>query len=519
VDGPLIATLPHPCPFMLHSPAVSPQQIEQALRDLSRSGKLVKDRTYRQVWRFEFASHAYYLKFHPHGGLRNWLSRRFRGSKALRELYRLQWLQKAAIPAPHAIASLLGFSIDHTKGDAVILDAIEPSVQLDRHLNRLQLAAQPIPNHLLLARQLVDLLHRLARAGLGHRDLHLGNILLSNDRLFLVDGYEVHKGGLNMNDLLLLAFSVEPYATRTDLCRVWRRLGPSSAPPPANSRAPALWRSFTRRAFEEDRYFGRLALGAWQGHFFKHAKFPQRWSLASHMDITHKDWQAAFPALLQQIESDQFEILKRTPSGDVLAGEIILGGRPVPVVVKRPLRKHWYRYLNEILRGSRARRAWKTAWKLVARSIPTAWPLMLMEKRRFGYATDSLIVFERIPGQPLSWPFWSQSGPDQYHNLLHRVGRLLRKLESTRLFLYDAKAENWMIRDDPALGPTPMLIDVDGIRRIKIAIGGFNRLLRSLRQNPAVPFTRDDALALAQGYCPFGSTAQLEKLCNLDPLT
>ena len=46
----------------------------------------------------------------------------------------------------------------------------------------------------------------------------------------------------------------------------------------------------------------------------------------------------------------------------------------------------------EIGRGTRPRRAWTKAWKLVIRNVPTAWPMLLMEKRSLGYATDALIV-------------------------------------------------------------------------------------------------------------------------------
>jgi len=494
---------------------VSAKELEQALRDLPRTGKLIKHRDYRQVWRFECAAKPYYLKFYPRGALRDRLCRWVRGSKALMEFQRLQWLQKAAVPAPRAVASLLGFTIAGVKGDAVILEGIEPSLQLDQYFNQHELHAQAVPNHIELAKQLIDLLEKLGRAGLGHSDLHLGNMLLKDGRLYLVDGYEVHKGGLHLHDIFLLALSASPYATRTDFYRAWQQLGPGGPLPPANARAPVTWRKLMARSFKKDRYFGHLKSEEWRGHFFRHAKFPHRWSPASRMDITEKDWHAAWPLLLQQIASDQFQVLKRSPSGDVLAGEIVLGGRPVPVVVKKPIRKYWYRYINEIGRGSRSRRAWTKAWKLVVRHIPTAWPLLLMEKRRLGYVTDSLVVFERIAGQPLSSPDWSAKGPEQYHNLLHRAGRLLRQLEDTGLFLYDAKADNWIVRDDPKLGPMPMLIDMDGIRRFKVSIGGFNRLLRSLRENPAVPFTTDDALALARGYEPSATTRQLYRLCGL----
>jgi hypothetical protein len=217
------------------------------------------------------------------------------------------------------------------------------------------------------------------------------------------------------------------------------------------------------------------------------------------MDISEQDWQTAWPLLLKQIESDQLEVIKRSSSGDVLAGEVILAGRPIPIVVKRPKRKFWYRYFNEIGRGSRPRRAWKKAWQLVIRNIPTAWPMLMMEKRTLGYVTDAMVIFERIEGQTLSSPKIRAHAPDSYHTLLFRVGRLLRRLEDAGLFLYDSKAENWIIHEDPKLGLMPIIIDVDGVRSISQG-GGIDRLQRSLRQLPS--FTQSDAQIIFAGYSP-----------------
>ncbi|HEX2974264.1 MAG TPA: lipopolysaccharide kinase InaA family protein [Tepidisphaeraceae bacterium] len=499
---------------------MSPDELEQALKNLPQTGKLIKNRSYRQVWRFECAGQSYYLKFYPRAGFRNRFSRLFRGSKALNEFNRLQRLQKAGVSAARGVVSLMGMTINGRKGDAVILKGIEPAVQLDHYLNQHALNGQDVPDHHSIVLQILDILEKLGRAGLGHTDLHLGNFLLKDGRVYLLDGYAVHQGGLTMRDIQLLALSASPHLTHTDLYRAWKRLGPGGPLPRTNARGPSLWRHLVARTFKEERYHGRLQLGDWQGHFFKCAKFPQRWSTVSRLDITEKDWRQAWPLLLQQMESDQFEVLKRSPSGDVLAGEIILGGRPVPVVVKCPRRRYWYRYFNEIGRGSRSRRAWTKAWQLIVRNVPTAWPLLLMERRKLGYVTDSLTVFERIPGQALSSPTWAARSAEAYHTLLQRVGRLLRAIEQVGLFFYDSKSSNWMIRDDPALGLTPMLIDTDGVRRIKcLSRGGFNRLLRSLRENPGIPFSREDALALARGYSPYATAAELERLCHLQPAT
>src|ERR1700745_3593332 len=97
-------------------------ELEQTLRDLPRKGRLVKDRPYRQGWRFEAAEKAYYLKFYPRPGGK--LKRMLRGNPAMREFVRLQWLQKAKVPAPRAVAVLSGFVLGKNKGGCGISEAM-----------------------------------------------------------------------------------------------------------------------------------------------------------------------------------------------------------------------------------------------------------------------------------------------------------------------------------------------------------------------------------------------------------
>src|SRR4051794_37876095 len=146
-----------------NSSPVSSADLENTLRDLTRRGTLVKDRGYRQVWRFVHDDRAYYLKFYPKGGPRDRFRRFFRGSPALREFSRLQALQRAAIPAPRAVAAMMGFSINGRRGDAVVLEAIEPSVQLDHLLSEFELKGEPIPNHLKLGEKIRALVQQLAK--------------------------------------------------------------------------------------------------------------------------------------------------------------------------------------------------------------------------------------------------------------------------------------------------------------------------------------------------------------------
>jgi tRNA A-37 threonylcarbamoyl transferase component Bud32 len=484
---------------------VSQQELLQLLARLPDVGRLVKDRPYRQVWRFEF---------NPRVGLRDWFRRRLRGNPAMAEFQRLKMLQDAGVPAPRAIAMLVGFTIADVKGDAVILEGLEPSVQLDKYLNHMALEGKRVPNRPDLGRQMIAILRSLAKAGLGHEDLHLGNFLLKDGKVYLLDAYAVRKGGLRLEDLQFLAFAADAYVTRTELMRFWKELGNGNPRdlPVTNPRARGIWKNLLERVFRDDRYAGHLDGAGWTGHFFRHAKFPTRDNPASRLDVAQAEWEAAWPSLLARIEADELEIYKRTRSGDVLAGEVMLGAHVIPIVVKRPRRKYWYRYVNEIGRGSRALRAWVKSWQLIVRNIPTAWPLLLMERKTLGYTTDALVVLEKIEGRTLAKED-GRKDPQRYHLILRRCGRLLRRLERTGLYLYDSKAENWIVRDDAAHGPVPMIIDVDGIRRFRQR-GGVHRLLRSLRQR--ADFDPSDATALVQGYAPYWRAEKQRALAGVD---
>ena len=499
---------------------MSTAALEQTLKDLPRLGTLVKDRAYRQVWRFEVADKGYYLKFYPRPRAK--LKRMFRGNPAMREFVRLQWLQKAKVPAPRAVAMLAGFVLAGVKGDAVISHAIEPAMTLDAYLNGFELRGERAPDHLQLAGQVREVVKMLGQAGYGHDDLHLGNFLRDEKgAIHLLDAYAVTAGGLKMRQILKLGHSVARYATRQDLKRGFAMLAPHSEMPRANDLSPKIWGKFLRRigGAAGDRHFGRILTqrhrdteaqrtegeksdrGKWGGVCFKSWKYPYRFSTANRMGVMEEDWEREWPVLLAKMEGGLLEVIKSSRSGDVLAAEVTLAGRVLEVIVKRAKRKKWYRYINEIGRGSRSWRAWKKAWSLLVRGIPTAWPLLVMERRVMGYVVDQAIVFERVPGKTLAVTELDGMSPTDREGLLRRCGRILRRIERVGFSHFDPKSSNWIVKPDEKLGPTPVLVDVDGVRFYRWDTFGIQRLLKSMQEHSQ--YTREDSLALCQGYAPF----------------
>jgi hypothetical protein len=484
---------------------VSATALEQSLRDLPKIGTLVKDRHYRQVWRFVHDGKAYYLKFYPKGGHRDRFRRFFRGSPAMWEFTRLQWLQKAGIPAPRATAAMMGFNLNGQLGDVVILEAIEPSVQLDQILYEAELRGEQVPDHLHLAEQVRSIVHQLGKAKLGHEDLHLGNFLLHDNKLYLLDAYAVRAGGLRMRDLLMLAHSARRFATTADLIRGWEQLSPGLLPPTTNTVSQTLWKRFIQTTTNENRYFGKLNDHGWAGLYCKQTKHGYRWSQASRLEIKIEDWLREWPILLEKMESDQLPVIKRSRSGDVLSAQLTLGGQLLNVIV--PRRRYWYRYLNEIGRGSRAYRAWKKAWNLIVRGLPTAWPVLMMEKRSAGYVVDSVLISEQIPGDTLAHANLDSIPTVQRDLLFRRTAHILRSIEKHGFSHFDAKASNWIVRDDEKLGPMPVMIDVDGLRRRNWVALGITRLLRSMHENKH--YNSIDSLSLCLGYAPFARSGEI----------
>ena len=424
----------------------------------------------------------------------------------MREFSRLQWLQKASVPAPRAAAVLMGLRLMDRIGDAVILLAIEPSVQLDTHLNGLALRGERDPNHRNLAQQVGELIHTLGKGGLGHNDLHLGNFLLHDGKVFLLDAYAVQAGGLRQKHVLQLGHSVSRFATRTDLLRGWRELGGGDELPKTNPIGEKHFTNLVANASGGNRYFGWIDDGDWAGPTFKQMKYPRRWSAVSQMEFSDDDWSAAWTSLRKQIEADSLEVLKRTASGDVLAGNLEIAGKSIPVIVKHPRRKYWYRWLNEIGRGSRANRAWFRSWEMIVRNVPAAWPLMMVERRTMGYVTDGIIVFERVTGQTLARAEIDAMNAREREMLFRRCGRVLRKIESHGYTHLDAKSTNFIVLNDDKLGPTPVLVDMDGIRRQHKPGEGIERLLRAMQRHPQ--YTPADSLALCQGFAPYSPLQQ-----------
>jgi hypothetical protein len=488
---------------------VTGSDLEQALRNFDRIATLVSDRAPKQVWKFEFQSKAYFLHFHRRST--RW-KRLFHMSPALAQFINLQAMQRAGVPSPRAAAHLTGFRLRDEIGDAVIVASIDNAAQLDQFLRDQRLKGFEVPNRRQVVKQVIDIVEQVGRAKFGHRRLDLGCFLVADGKVYLHDVQDLRSGGLRMKDVFTLGHSAARFASRSELMRGWNRLNPDELMPRKNPLSPKLWKKLERRSLRENEDFGAIRSGVWKGHFTKSNRFAVPWSLASRLKIGGKDWETGWPALLTQIQSDQLETVKRDASGEIFSGEIVLAARPIRVFIKHPARRYLHRYLLDLFRPARPRRMWAKSWNLIALGLPCEFPLAVFERTVLGYSIDSYIIFERVPGTMLDRVDLDEMPPKQREMLFRRAGHILRAIEHGGLAHYDSKSVNWIVFEDPLLGPLPVMIDLDGIRTLYswLVAWGIHRLLRAMKQHPQ--YTPEDSLALCQGYAPFVGKFEPEKI-------
>ncbi len=472
---------------------MTPEAFETHLRQLDRHATLVRTRTGRETWRFSYNDKPYYLHFYPQGS-------KLSASDAPKEYAGLKTLQDFKIPAVRVVAMMSGYQFGTRKGNAVITQGLEPAVRLSE--------MKPTSRQRrMVVDQVVAILVKMTEHDVGYQDLSLDSFLWHDGRVVVLDGVGVRSEVLTTDQLMQFVHNIDPYATRSDRVRGWRAIkrDDEELPPEDRARAKRYVQDLKHDAVE------RVRIGEWSGWFKAHHDRALEHSVSSHLRITKEDWDREWPRVVERMRGEQLEILKRDASGDILAGELHLQGRPIDVIVKRPRNKYLYRRVLGALRASRAKRLFdKTRW-LMIRRIDVEYPLIVMERRVMGYAVESVAVFEKVPGQTLDQVDLDTMDASEREDFFRACGRVLRKIEDTGLTHTDAKSSNWIVfRPSPLPSPVstpereirPVLVDAYGVRPLNafLQLFGIQRLLRAMKNHPQ--YTPTDSLHICRGFSP-----------------
>jgi tRNA A-37 threonylcarbamoyl transferase component Bud32 len=298
---------------------------------------------------------------------------------------------------------------------------------------------------------------RLHDAGVEHRDLHAGNVIVADPSVAILDlQHAVHRRdeAARLRDLGQLDYSLWGEASAPDRLRLQRaalgldrhrsasdRERLRAVGRAALARADAHARSRTRRSLREGRLYARARVRGLAGLRLRVLEAGDlEAALAAHAGARSRGG----PALLK---SDPRSSVSRVRAGDRAA------------VVKEYPWRGLGRALADFVRGSPARRGWRAGHGLLARGIGAAQPLAYLERRALGLPVRSFLVLEDAEPAPDALAAVHAKPAD----VLDALVRLLVALHRRGVDHGDLKATHVFLRDGPR-GLEPLLVDLEGVR-------------------------------------------------------
>jgi tRNA A-37 threonylcarbamoyl transferase component Bud32 len=296
--------------------------------------------------------------------------------------------------------------------------------------------------------------------GILQKDLHLGNFLLVNDKIFALDvgqmrflKYEADKKS-SILQLATLAFYLPHNNTRLikKLCEEY----------------------FKARGW----HYGKTDQILFQKQLDKHKKRMLRKGLQKSMRTSKRflriktnGYFAIFDkAFCQQTESRNFieKIDKLMDEGRILkTGNTCyvsrLSWNDKDIVVKRYNHKGFTHSLRHTIKKSRARRGWIHGHRLGMLGIATPKPLAFIEQLKKKLIWKSYLVTEYVEGHKLCNFLKNNNTTKKQHQIINdQIKELLDEMDKNHITHGDLKHTNILITDKG-----PVLTDLDGMKAHK----------------------------------------------------
>jgi len=506
------------------------------LDEWRRSGVLttVKRGPHRVVYRADLAEGPVYVKHFLVPNFRAKARQWFRSGKGRNEGRRAAKLEAIGVPTITPVAlgerRVRNFLLENFLVTKEIPDTLPLDEFVERRLPLMPAARQGRLRRD-LARVLADLTARLHDAGFVHQDFHPGNLLIrlgpdDSLKLAVIDLDALRMASrLSWADvrenLALLNHYFWSRCNRSDRFRFLQaylkaRREPAAPSAPDLSRgieratrvwAERLWRRWGRRCWGRNKYFQ-----TYKGDGLR--------AIASR-DLDPASVRRILADPEAPIRDEGAVILKDSRTAVVAETTLIVDGRPVRAIFKRFNPKKTLEGLLDLVRPSRAARAWQAGQHLRSRGVPTPRNLAyivetgrgpfarLLPKRSYlvQVRADPSITLHDYAAEvlPLAAP---EARRDRIARLTVALARLLRTLHDRSLSDRDLKAANILIVGDPEAEEVELaLIDLVGVRLlhplpISRRLQNLARLQISLAGVPGR--TRTDALRFLRAYLPWG---------------
>jgi len=495
----------------------------------------IKHNASRTVYRKELDGQLVYLKHYHSQSLIHRIARRLGASDARGEMRFSQHLRAGGVPTAHPLAAMCSNGIEW-----LAMRAVAPAEPLDAWHSRQSDAGPQGPLQVQQATgALGRIVGRMHAAGLIHKDLHSGNILVRTDRggeaLVLMDLHRAVKRRW-LSRLARAANLAQLYHDRLDFTsrterlrflkhylashnaggtlRGWQRLVELHA----RRYTRKMHAQRDRRIAANNRYFTRLGLDrGWRGHAILASKRRMAGSKAAELEFTAGQWHEALAHPESLTEGEDVEVIKKSPSGLVVRRKLAIGPHLLDVYIKRPRRKRAWKWIADCFRSSRSLRGFRLGHALLTRRIATALPLAAIERRVGPLLLDSVLITEAVEQPRLrefldTWLAQPTRGKpplefaQQRHlaqQVLWQMGRLLQRLHDNSFAHRDLKANNMLVRWLPGHSPEIVLLDLDGLMprwhlSARQKFQGLMRLNVSLLECPVV--NHAGRLRMLMGY-------------------
>jgi tRNA A-37 threonylcarbamoyl transferase component Bud32 len=130
------------------------------------------------------------------------------------------------------------------------------------------------------------------------------------------------------------------------------------------------------------------------------------------------------------------------------------------VVIKRYNYRGFLRALADVVRGSRARRAWRNGLLLKHIGVASPEPLKFIEIKKFGFVRESFLITPCIEGANFHHYIRNENLPlEQKRRVVEQIKNMLDTLALHKISHGDTKASNFLVA-----GEGPVITDLDSMK-------------------------------------------------------